>query len=102
MAEINILEIYKKARQNSDADWDVVQEGNRIIISCNGVFRCFIGKAYEMSSRTFKLSAHMIVYNDSLSRLQFWDPRTQDEDEKLLDKIFNELHNIAMYCQYII
>lgn len=95
--------LFQKVASQSDKEWSVYEDGGRVIVECEDVFKCFISKAYEVKSRKRVLSAHMLLYAgvDSLSRLQFWAPGSLEQDEAVLKNIFRDLRNIKTYCSSI-
>ena len=88
---------------NKNFKWNVSNEFNRIIVYQDGVFRCFIGKAYDIKNEKYVVSAHMVVYNDNLDmgHLQCWDPDCYENDDEVIDKIISDLITISAYSMYI-
>lgn len=98
---MDINDIYYKVKHSSDSRWNVCIEGDRIIITCDGIFRCFIAMAYELRTRTSALSAHMLIYHDnlkSMSKLQCWTPSKFEKYDITLNKILTDLNNIVLLC----
>ena len=89
----------------SAKNWDIIQDGNRVVIEHSGLFRCFISKAYELKTKKKVMSAHMVLYNNKLcenkSKLQSWNPESNEKDSHILKKIIMDLHNIETYYELI-
>jgi len=83
--------------------WQLNREHNRIIISQDGLFRCFIGKAYDIRESKYVVSAHMVVYDKSLNlnKLQFWNPSSSDDDNTVCNKIIKDLTNLHTFCTFM-
>lgn len=98
MDMINVNDVYEKAK--SLKQWDVCQERTRVIITCEGVFKCFISRAYELCSGKYVISAHMLLSPNKFctdnAKLQFWNFPNFEKDDILLDKIFEDLRDIEL------
>lgn len=94
-------DIIKRVQESSGKDWEILEQGNRVIIS-HAYFRCFIGRAFDMKTQTSTVSAHMLLYDNTseLSRLQFWEASNHDDDEKVLERILKELNNLELYYKF--
>ena len=97
--ESKIQDVYNFAKRMSGV-WDVDNEGARVIITCPGIFRCFISRAYEVKTHTFVLSAHLLLLTDLLTtKLIIWDTRyigleIPDRETTILTNIFKDLRTI--------
>lgn len=96
-----IQAVYNNAKQLTSQRWEIYIEGARVIITCNGLFRCFISRCYEVRTGKFLLSAHMLILSDkyceSSARVQFWtlNPDREKQDT-FLQKVFADLNNFEL------
>lgn len=98
MDKNEILAVYKDAKELTSQKWEIYIEGTRVIITCNGLFRCFISKCYEVRTSQFLLSAHMLILSDKFcegsARIQFWTCTEKQDD--FLKKVFEDLTNFEL------
>lgn len=93
-----IQAVYNDAKELTSQKWEIYIEGTRVIITCSGLFRCFISKCYEVRSHRFVLSAHMLILSDkfceSSARVQFWT--CTEQQDIFLKKVFTDLYNFEL------
>lgn len=92
--EFQIDDIYQKVFDKIDDTCSIEKEFTRVIVSKKNAFRCFISRAYELKSRKYILSAHLVLLNDSssMSKIQFWDISGSDKEEQILEKIIHDIN----------
>lgn len=95
--------LYNLSKTASDKGWTISRDGHRVILACDGIFKCFINRAFELKSGRSVLSAHMVLNDNitgySCARLQFWTTSAVDSDDQVLNTILRDLHNIQTYCE---
>lgn len=95
-----VNDVYEKAKSLLADEWDITFEGSRVIITCRGIFKCFISRALEIKSRKYILSAHMLLLtnkiSDSIAKIQFWKISDIICEDVYLKKIFEDLKTLQM------